>query len=363
MRDQNGGGGGGHEYSRPARNSVPGPYLSPLIRRQEENQWIEPDEIDWSPWGEARGQGARAGSERQKRVDQIMAIAREVEPATSRGVAYVALARRLIRSKKQFEAVAELVRNLRDRGTMPFEWITDQGRPMWIPERFGGAFNYLSQTHQGFYLNLWEAAAQQVFICVEKAALHGVFEPVAMEYDAPIVSTEGFNSLTRLHDIAQHLRRDKRSVLILNLGDHDPAGVAIMLKNAIKLEEYSGRAISTVRVAALPEHIRQFNLLTRRAYDKESPFDPGKHIPFIEGEGRGVLVENRMRAWDFRRGVFDLDAINPNDARALLRAHLEAMLPEHARRNKEIRERREQAKLAKLIRYQTEVERFLRTLP
>jgi hypothetical protein len=341
----------------------------------EDDQDRLPAGVSPEPW--IIGKGRAPASEMEKRIKQVLLTTAAIEPTTSRGVGYRLLNLGLIAGKEQFVRVVELVRNLRDDGTMPFGWITDEGRPLWLPENYRNAGNFITQQAAGFYLNAWAKAEVQVVICVEKLALHGVFLPVAMEYDVPICATRGFNSITKLNEIREHMVKDKRKIIVINLGDHDASGIVVMLSTHRTLRRYVKRPMTSHRIAVLPEHIAQFRLLTRMVEDDQSPHAwhgrhveqalDGRDIVYVE-HGREVgrdrnAIANERPVYDASLGLVDLDAINPNDARDMLRDFLRQYLPDDKLAVVRRRQRREQAEIKKLADNWPAVRRFLRTLP
>ena len=99
-----------------------------------------------------------------------------------------------------------------------------------------------------------------------------------------------------------------------------------------------GRSITSVRLAVLPEHVARYHLATRM---------------------HGV---DRSPVYDEALGHFDLDAIDPNVGRDLLRDFLRQHLSDDKLAAVRRREQRERAEIEKLARHWPAVRRFLRTL-
>ena len=332
-------------------------------------------ELDRTPWAITKGNVSK--DEREMRRRQLLTTTARIQPTTSRGVAYRLVNFGIIGSKDQFRAVVDLVRNMRDNDEMPFDWITDEGRPLWLPYPDRDVGDFIGKVKGGFYFDAWAEANVQVVICVEKLALHGVFLPVAQEFGVPICSTRGFNSITKLKEIARHIGRDKRPIIVVNLGDHDPSGVTVMMSTHATLWRYTGgREIVSHRLAVLPEHFARFGLLKRMMDVDDS--EHGKHVKakldgrdilYEEKRGSGKIIRlrnaigNRKPIYDASLGVADLDAIDPNEARALLRRFLLRHLPTGARERHQERQATGEAMIDKLSENWPEVEAFLATLP
>ena len=206
---------------------------------------------------------------------------------------------------------------------------------------------------RSYYRNAWDEAEVQVIVSVEKAGQHGVNLPVAQEFDVPLVATEVFCSLTRKNDLAEMVRADERDTILANLGDHDNSGVDIMRDTHNWVQHLSGKSITSVRFAVLPEHVARYGLATRV---------PGETRPHAEAEARleEITLLNSDPVYDEALGHFDLDALDPNVARDLLRDFLRQHLPTDKLAAVRRREQRERAEIAKLAH--AAVRRFLRTL-
>ena len=317
---------------------------------------------DCPPGAWTRSRGGLPAGEREKRRAQVMAVARSIQPTTSRGVGYRMLNLGLIDSKEQFDAVTRLVRELRDDGFMPFDWIVDEGRPMWLPARYKSLPDFVRRVLKGFYLDAWNEAKVQVVVGVEKLALYGVFESTAQKYDVPIVASRGFNSITKSNDLAEFALDDRRPIFLINLGDHDPSGVIIMLAGWRKLQKYAGREVGAcglraaqARTAVRPAHALR-STRQGRAFASRPP---------AQGDGGRPAARPRKPepVYDFDLGHVDLDALDPNVARLMLDDYLASLLPKGALERNGQRIARGQRVLDKLVEHWEAVVRFLRGLP
>ena len=179
----------------------------------------------------------------------------------------------------------------------------------------------------------------------------------------PIVASRGFNSITKSNDLAEFALDDRRPIFLINLGDHDPSGVIIMLAGWRKLQKYAGREVGCVRLGVLPRHVRQFGLHTR--FD---PPDKDEHSHLVrlrkEMEADPLLgLANPEPVYDFDLGHVDLDALDPNVARLMLDDYLASLLPKGALERNGQRIARGQRVLDKLVEHWEAVVRFLRGLP
>jgi hypothetical protein len=68
---------------------------------------------------------------------------------------------------------------------------------------------------------------------------------------------------------------DKRATVLVNLGDYDDSGVDIMRDLHNWIEELSGKAVQTLRVAVLPEHVTDGE---QQHHDRQSGFECGGYL-------------------------------------------------------------------------------------
>src|ERR1700730_1225716 len=70
----------------------------------------------------------------------------------------------------------------------------------------------------------WQDQPAYVEIWLEKDSVSGSLEPVTSELGITMRAARGFNSLTRVHEVAEHLCAIQKPKFIYYLGDHDPSG-------------------------------------------------------------------------------------------------------------------------------------------
>jgi len=121
-------------------------------------------------------------------------------------------------------------------------------------------------------------------------------------------------------------------------------------------QHYSNQLIKSRRIAVLPEHVDQYGLATRMI-DKESAIHAN-----AERRQEEITLLNESPIYDESLGNFDLDAIDPNVSRNMLRDFLRRYLPDDKLAAVRRREDRERAQIEKLAANWPADARFLRTL-
>jgi hypothetical protein len=188
---------------------------------------------------------------------------------------------------------------------MPYAWIVDYTRWMRKPQTFDSIEEALRYTAETYRRALWSRSDAYVEIWIEKEALMGVVDPITDEFDVPLMPARGYYSETFLYSAAEAIRERNKPTYIYHLGDYDPWG-----QNAAdKIEEMlrkmaPGAEIHFIKLAVTPEQIEHWHLPTR----------PTKKVG-IGKKWRGDSVE--------------LDAIHPDNLRALVRNAIEQHVDGH----------------------------------
>jgi len=193
---------------------------------------------------------------------------------------------------------------MRRAGDLPYEWLADNTRWQRKPQTFNGVEEALHNTAQFYRKALWADADAYVEVWLEKDALAGVVMPVTGLYDVPLMVARGYASLSFLHSAADHISDLNVPTFIYHFGDFDPSGVNAGEKIEETLREMApGADITFKRVAVTPAQIDAWNLPTRPTKMSDS------------------------RAKGFGDVSVELDAIEPNLLRVLVRSTLERHLP------------------------------------
>jgi hypothetical protein len=128
---------------------------------------------------------------------------------------------------------------------------------------------------------------------------------VTSRYDVPLMVARGYASLSFLYSAAEAINELTVPTYIYHLGDFDPSGVNAGEKIEETLRELAPDAdITFERIAVTPEQINDWDLPTRptKTSDKRA-----------KNFGSSISVE--------------LDAIEPNQLRALVQDTIEQHLP------------------------------------
>jgi hypothetical protein len=260
----------------------------------------------------------------EARAAFLVAYAAEHGPVTVRQLYYVAEVHEvpgITKSEGDYDKVQRQVLKLRRDKRMPYSAIADATRWMRKPATYDSVYDALSETAALYRRNIWSEHPEHVEIWVEKDALAGVIYPVTSEYGVPLMVSRGFSSETFAFEAAQSYAADGRPVHVYHLGDFDRSGVAAAEDLRRKLTGFAGQAgvkVHFTRLAVTPEQIAEWSLPTRTP-KRTSAAD---------------------RRWPYEYAC-ELDAIQPDTLRALVRDTIRKHMPDDCLRTAQVAEESE----------------------
>ena len=223
-------------------------------------------------------------------------IAEAAQPITGRGVGYKLFTRGLIHSmaRSEMQRVYRLLKEAREDGTIPWEWIVDETRAIERVSTWSDPAEYARCVVQSYRRDFWNQQPHRVQVWSEKGTVRGVLAPVLDRYAVGFFPVHGFSSATAVHDIAED--DDGRELIVLYVGDFDPSGMFMSEADLpARFAKYDGDHITLTRIALTVEQLE--GLPSFPASDKRK--DP-RYRWFVANHGR--------HCWE-------LDAMDPNDLR------------------------------------------------
>jgi hypothetical protein len=196
----------------------------------------------------------------------IIDILTEDNQQTVRQVFYALTVRgKIVKDEAEYHrTVVRLLGELREAGTIPFEWIADNTRWQRKPTTFVGLEACLDNTSKFYRRDLWAAMPVYVEVWCEKDALAGVLMEETETYDVPLMVARGYSSLSFLHSAALAIKAKGKPAHIYHFGDLDPSGVDAARDIEAKLRRYAPDAeIHFERPAVTREQVEEWNLPTR----------------------------------------------------------------------------------------------------
>jgi hypothetical protein len=218
---------------------------------------------------------------------------------------------------RSYRALVDLLTRARLDGSVPWEAIADETRPVRVWGVHRDVRGFLHDELDGFLKGYWRDLVQSqpfhIEILVEKNTVASVLKPVAMEYCLPMTSGRGFCSLPPRRDLHQRfVASGKTALVILIASDFDPDGEQIAQSFARSLrDDFSVPKVQAVKVALTGEQVRTFRL---------PPVMMAKE------------TSSNYKKFKERHGdhVFELEAIPPHELQRLLREAIEGVLDRRA---------------------------------
>jgi hypothetical protein len=284
--------------------------------------------VEYFETGSKKGRGMARRS-----LDLIEAMrdaAEAAQPITGRGVGYKIFTFRLITSmaKPEMQRVYRLLLVARERGIIPWEWIVDETRKLERCSSWDDPAAFVRTVSQAYRRDFWKQQPKRVEVWSEKGTVRGVLAPVLDEYGVGFRVVHGFSGATAVHEVAQDY--DGRLLIILYVGDYDPSGMYMSARDLPdRFAKYDGDHVILKRVALRREQLDALPWFP--ASDKKR--DP-RYAWFVRNYGD--------RCWE-------LDALDPNDLRALVEKAIQAEIEPTAWKRCTVVEKAEQESLRTVL--------------
>jgi hypothetical protein len=208
-----------------------------------------------------------------------------------------------------YEAVQRRMVRLRRDGRVPYNWVTDMSRRGYFVNTYGSAAHFLKSVKSQYRADLWHRADYYVEVWVESRSIASVVLDVCQELAVDLYPAGGDSSISFAHEAAQIIRQESkgRQVVVLYVGDYDPAGVHIdaSLERELRLHLDDCYRLDFRRVAITEEQIEEYDLPTK---------------PRKETDTRAPHILETVEA----------EAMPAHVLRELLRQEIEDLLPERA---------------------------------
>jgi hypothetical protein len=263
-------------------------------------------------------------------MEAMHAAAEAAQPITGRGVGYKLFTAGRIASmgRSDMQRVYRLLKQAREEGVIPWEWIVDETREMERTSTWANPAAYARCVARSYRRDFWNQQPERCEVWSEKGTVRGVLGPVLDHYAVGFRVMHGYSGATTVHDVATD--DDGRDLIVLYVGDLDPSGMhmsEVDLPN--RLSQYGGDHVTMTRIALTREHVR--GLPSFPATDKKK--DP-RYKWFRANHGD--------QCWE-------LDAMDPNDLRACVERAIKELIEPVAWNRCEAVNRAEQESLKSIL--------------
>lgn len=256
----------------------------------------------------------RRTRERVEQLDaQIIEVLREDHPQSVRHVFYRMTDPRLPepveKSDRGYRHVQDRCVKLRRSGAIPYGWIADMSRRGYFVNTFDGAGDFLRRMRGLYRADLWREADSRCEVWVESRSIASVLIDDCGELAVSLFPCGGFASMSFVHEAAEQHNEsdDRRPLVVLYVGDYDPAGVLIdqALHRELRQHLQSDIHLQFDRIAINAQQIADYDLPTK---------------PRKESDRRSQQITETVEA----------EAMPAHVLRSLLRFEIEVLLPEGA---------------------------------
>jgi ParB-like nuclease domain len=248
---------------------------------------------------------------------------------------------------KSYRAAIDIAACGRVLGSIPWEAIDDETRPIELNQAFENAQEFFGQEFRNFLTGYWRNRLQSqphhIESVVEKLTVQSILQPVAREHTMPLTIMRGMNVLPPKRAIYERYKRSrKRRLILLVVTDLDPAGDAIA-EDLVKSfrRDFGIYEIEAYKVALSLDQVDEFSLEPSMEAKKTSP----TYDAFVEKYG----ITN----------AYELESMEPSDLAASLESAIENVLDLDPY-NQELAA--EEADSAQIIAVQEQAAQFFKSL-
>lgn len=250
--------------------------------------------------------------ETTKLIQAAAGILEREHPMTIRQLFYRLVSVAAIRNTRaDYQKVSKVMTKAREDGRVDYQWIVDRSRPEYAPNVFKDLAGYGRAIKQSYRKDYWELQPNYVELWCEKDSVTGSIQDVTDELGITLRVGRGFQSTTRVNEIAQHFARISKPIKVFFLGDHDPSGVEIERDVARRVNAHLWRldcapSIMPRRLAIFAADITRFDLPPLRIKYSDS-----RAARFAEAHGHNCV---------------ELDALPPSELRQRIQLAVTAVM-------------------------------------
>ena len=152
--------------------------------------------------------------------------------------------------KANTSRVSVQLRDARESGLIPWEWIVDESRPAESVATWKNPQDIFDESIRVYRRDAWQDQPGWIEVWSEKGTVAGTLRPILDQYGVTFRVMKGWGSSTVVHDVAQMADQSDKNLTVLYVGDRDPSGMhmsEIDLPN--RLARYGDGSIDIFRIA------------------------------------------------------------------------------------------------------------------
>ena len=244
-------------------------------------------------------------------IETSRKISELCQPITVRGVCYKLFVAGKIDSMalKNTQKISRKLTQAREEGIIPWEWIVDESRQLEGIPAYSNLAEYGEMVARRYRRDFWADQDYSITIVSEKATVAGVLRPLLDSHGISFFAAHGWNSATKIHELAEQVQSDRRQWIFLYVGDYDPSGMAMSDYDFTdRLRRYGAKDFKFRRIA-----------LTKN--------DTAKLPSFAAKSQDSRYAEYRKKYGD---KAWELDAMDPVKLRQRVAAHIDKYIDRDA---------------------------------
>jgi hypothetical protein len=209
-----------------------------------------------------------------------------------------------------YDDVTNMLTRLRLDGSVPFEAIADETRPVTVWDTHRCVGDFVRRECDGFLKDYWRGLLQSqpnwIELLVEKNTVANQLRSVAGKYTVPMTSGRGYSSLPPRKEMVDRFNDSGREKLVvIVVSDFDPEGQDIPGSFGVSLrDDFSipEDRLRIVKAALTAEQVRTMNLHEGQlSKESSSRYQRFRHCPWRARVGTGIS-DRRPTARDRRSG-------------------------------------------------------------
>src|SRR5262249_1402968 len=136
------------------------------------------------------------------------------------------------KSERGYRHVQDRLVKLRRSGFIPYGWITDATRRGYFTNTYRNASDFIDEMKSLYRADLLPDADFYCEVWCESRSIAGIIEADCRQLAVSLYPAGGFTSLSLAYQAAGYIENEcqDRPVVVIYIGDYDPAGVLIDVK-------------------------------------------------------------------------------------------------------------------------------------
>jgi hypothetical protein len=201
------------------------------------------------------------------------------------------------KSDRGYRHVQNRMKEMRLRGTLPYRWVTDTSRNGYYVNTYGPVAEFLRDTKELYRADIWRHLDVYCEVWCESRSVASVILNDCQDLAVSLYPAGGFTSLSLPFEAARFIRGavgdTVKRVVILYIGDYDPAGVLIDQDIERKLRQHLPDVELEFRRLGINEaQVVEYDLpkKERKASDRRS-----RHLTYtVEAEAMTAGIMRRL---------------------------------------------------------------------